>query len=85
MEVKSSVAFTTPELSESEWKAAEEHGDDFVLAVVDFLGSPQQALWYAAYPRRRRPRFSGKTVSSIASRALNCKTYAPTRNSSKAV
>lgn len=50
VEVKSSVAFTTPELSESEWKAAQEFGDEFVLAVVDFVGSPQQAMWYVRNP-----------------------------------
>lgn len=50
VEVKSSVAFTTPELTESEWKAAQEHGDEFVLAVADFLGSPKQAIWYVRNP-----------------------------------
>lgn len=50
IEVKSSVGFTTPELSESEWDAACELADQFVLAVVDFYGSPQQALWYVRNP-----------------------------------
>lgn len=50
VEVKSSVGFTTPELSESEWAAACEHGERFVLAIVDFYGSPQQAIWYVRDP-----------------------------------
>jgi hypothetical protein len=50
VEVKSSIGFTAPELSESEWKAACELGEQFVLAVVDFYGSPQQALWYVRNP-----------------------------------
>ena len=50
VEVKSSVGFTTPELSESEWKAAQEHGDEYILAVVDFIGSAQQAIWYVRNP-----------------------------------
>lgn len=50
VEVKSSVAFTTPELTESEWEAAQKYGDEFVLAVVDFLGSSRQAIWYVRNP-----------------------------------
>jgi hypothetical protein len=50
VEVKSSVSFTTPELSESEWAAACQHGERFVLAIVDFYGSPQQAIWYVRDP-----------------------------------
>jgi len=50
VEVKSSIGFTTPELTESEWKAACDLGERFVLAVVDFYGSPKQALWYVRDP-----------------------------------
>jgi hypothetical protein len=50
VEVKSSVGFTTPELSESEWAAAQEHGGQFVLAVVDFYGSERQTIWYVRDP-----------------------------------
>lgn len=50
VEVKSSVGFTTPELTESEWNAAQEHGEEYILAVVDFFGSPQQAIWYVRNP-----------------------------------
>lgn len=50
IEVKSSVGFTTPELTESEWQAAQLHGDTFVLAVVDFYGSEEQRIWYLRNP-----------------------------------
>jgi len=50
VEVKSSVGFTTPELTEAEWEAAQVHGDDYVLAVVDFYGSDEQAIWYLRNP-----------------------------------
>lgn len=50
IEVKSSISFTMPELSESEWGAARQHGDEFVLAVVDFVGSPQKRMWYVRNP-----------------------------------
>jgi hypothetical protein len=50
VEVKSSVGFTSPELSESEWEAAQRYGEGFVLAVVDFYGSTSQALWYVRNP-----------------------------------
>src|SRR5665811_460486 len=50
VEVKSSVGFTTPELSDSEWNAAQKNGDEFVLAIVDFYGSQQQAIWYVRHP-----------------------------------
>jgi hypothetical protein len=50
VEVKSSIGFTAPELTESEWAAAQEHGDHYVLAVVDFYGSPKQQIWYVRDP-----------------------------------
>lgn len=50
IEVKSSVAFTNPELQQSEWEAAQRHGDEYVLAVVDFYGSDQQRIWYVRDP-----------------------------------
>lgn len=50
VEVKSSVGFTTPELTESEWRAANDHAESFVLAVVDFYGSERQNVWYVRDP-----------------------------------
>lgn len=50
VEAKSSVGFTVPELTESEWNAAQMHGDDYVLAVVDFYGSDDQRIWYLRNP-----------------------------------
>jgi len=50
VEVKSSVAFANVELLPSEWAAAQEFGDSFVLAVVDFYGSPEQRIWYVRDP-----------------------------------
>ena len=50
IEVKSSVSFTDPELTESEWAAAQQHGESYVLAVVDFYGGDQQRIWYARDP-----------------------------------
>lgn len=50
VEVKSSVGFCTPELTEEEWNAAQEYADDFVLAVVDFFGSPDQRIFYLRNP-----------------------------------
>ena len=50
VEVKSSVGFTSPELLASEWEASQEHGESYVLAVVDFYGSDQQSIWYVRDP-----------------------------------
>src|SRR6185503_18870764 len=50
IEVKSSVGFCVPELTEEEWNAAQEYGDEFVLAVVDFFGSPDQRVYYVRNP-----------------------------------
>lgn len=50
IEVKSSIGFTEPELSDSEWTAAREKGENFVLAIVDFYGSQQQTIWYVRHP-----------------------------------
>jgi hypothetical protein len=50
VEVKSSVAFTNPELREAEWEAAQRYGDEYVLAVVDFYGSDEQSIWYVRDP-----------------------------------
>jgi hypothetical protein len=50
IEVKSSVGFTIPELSEAEWNAAQSYGDDYVLAIVDFYGSDNQVIWYVRDP-----------------------------------
>ncbi len=50
VEVKSSVGFTQPELTEAEWAAAQRHGDGYVLAVVDFFGSENHVIWYVRNP-----------------------------------
>ncbi len=50
IEVKSSVGFTSPELTEAEWNAAQIHGDAYVLGVVDFYGSDEQVIWYLRNP-----------------------------------
>ena len=50
LEVKSSVAFTHPELQLSEWPAAQRYQDEFVLAVVDFYGSNEPRIWYVRNP-----------------------------------
>lgn len=50
IEVKSSVSFTSPELSDSEWAAAQRNGEAHVLAVVDFYGGDQQRVWYVRDP-----------------------------------
>lgn len=50
IEVKSSVGFCVPELTAEEWNAAQKYDDDFVLAVVDFFGSPDQRIYYVRNP-----------------------------------
>ena len=50
VEVKSSVGFCVPELTAEEWNAAQDHSDNFVLAVVDFFGSPDQRISYLRNP-----------------------------------
>ncbi|MGA7217756.1 MAG: DUF3883 domain-containing protein [Candidatus Sulfotelmatobacter sp.] len=50
VEVKSSIAFTQPELTSSEWAAAQRHGEEYVLAVVDFVRSDARAIWYVRNP-----------------------------------
>lgn len=50
IEVKSSVGFTTPELTQSEWTSAQAFGDQYVLAIVDFWGSDNQTIWYVRDP-----------------------------------
>jgi Protein NO VEIN, C-terminal len=50
VEVKSSVGFTQPELTSSEWEAAQRYGEEYVLAVVDFVRSEARAIWYVRDP-----------------------------------
>ena len=50
VEVKSSVSLCSPILTEEEWQAAQRHGDEYVLAVVDFYGSPGQRIFYVRNP-----------------------------------
>ncbi len=50
VEVKSSIGFANLELRDSEWAAAQAHGDRYVLAVVDFFGSSSPRIWYVRDP-----------------------------------
>lgn len=50
IEVKSSIGFCTPELLDSEWQAAQQYGEEFTLAIVDFVGSEQQTISYIRDP-----------------------------------
>lgn len=50
VEVKSSVSSANLELQQSEWSAAQSHGDCYVLAVVDFFGSTNPRIWYVRNP-----------------------------------
>lgn len=50
VEVKSSIGFTIPELTAAEWDAAQRCGDEYIIAVVDFYGSPSQSIWYVRNP-----------------------------------
>ena len=50
VEVKSSVGSCTPELTNTEWLAAQEHGETYVLAVVSFYGSEGQEISYIRNP-----------------------------------
>lgn len=50
VEVKSSVGFVTPTLTQSEWDAAINYGDTYVLSIVDFYGSPKQEIWFVRDP-----------------------------------
>lgn len=50
VEVKSSISFTSLSLEASEWRAAQEYQDAYVLAVVDFYGSSKQRIWYVRNP-----------------------------------
>ena len=50
VEVKSSIAFAELELQESEWKAAQNYGNLYVLAVVDFYGTAERRIWYVRDP-----------------------------------
>ncbi len=50
VEVKSSIAFADLVLQESEWQAARTHGNNYVLAIVDFYGTDQRRIWYVRNP-----------------------------------
>jgi hypothetical protein len=50
VEVKSSVGFVRPVLTASEWRAASELGDSFILAVVDFVGTGRQKVHFVHHP-----------------------------------
>lgn len=50
VEVKSSIGLTTPELTESEWAEAQKDGDTYILAIVDYYGTPQQTITYVRNP-----------------------------------
>ena len=50
VEVKSSIAFADLTLQESEWAAAQTYENLYVLAVVDFYGTPERRIWYVRDP-----------------------------------
>ena len=50
IEVKSAFSTCTPELTDSEWRAAQEYGDEYILAVVEFFGSEGQSISYVRNP-----------------------------------
>ncbi len=50
VEVKSSVGFVRPVLTASEWRAALELGESFILAVVDFVGTGRQKVHFVHHP-----------------------------------
>ena len=50
MEVKSSISLADLVLQESEWRAARNFGNDYVLAVVDFYGTAERHIRYVRNP-----------------------------------
>lgn len=64
VEVKSSVAYCTPELTEEEWRAANHHGPEYVVAVVDFFGTENQRIKYLRDP-----------VSNVVAESIERTTY----------
>ena len=50
VEVKSAINRCTPELTENEWLAAQDHGDEYVLAVVDYFRGDAQNISYVRNP-----------------------------------
>jgi hypothetical protein len=65
--VKSSVGFTVPILTQSEWTAAQDFADSYVLAVVDFYGSEKQQLWFVRNPAAgSEPKVNVETTYRIA-------------------
>lgn len=50
VEVKSSISLADLVLQESEWRAARNFGNDYVLAVVDFYGTAERHIWYVRNP-----------------------------------
>lgn len=59
VEVKSSVGFTRPILTESEWFAAQSFADSYCLAIVDFVGSDEPDVWIILNP--------GETLQPVSS------------------
>lgn len=55
VEVKSSVGVCVPELSEAEWQAAQAHGENYILAIVDFAGSQTPRFLYVRDPAAHVP------------------------------
>ena len=80
VEVKSSIALCTPELTAHEWTAALQFADGYLLAVVDYVGAGAEAIRYVRDPAGRleheervvsvyriaRSKLSGIAVSSAA-------------------
>jgi hypothetical protein len=50
VEVKSSIGPCTPELTEVEWRAARHYGPDYVVAIVDYFGTPSSLIRYLRDP-----------------------------------
>jgi len=69
VEVKSSFGFANLELRESEWAAAQTHGDLYVLAVVDFVGSTSPRIWYVRDPAAKAVPDQRTTVTYRFARA----------------
>ncbi len=53
VEVKSSTGYVTPVLTTSEWSAANAYRNRYLLALVDFVGQPRQAIHYVLDPAGR--------------------------------
>lgn len=74
IEVKSSLGFTTPQLTQSEWDAAMSLGESYVLAIVDFCRGESPSIWYVRDP-----------AGSLVPRIRTTATYSVNRGSAEAL